>query len=77
MRKLEILNKLKEERELSKEIVTTLKLSQTGGFDAHHSLTSSKKFGKSSSVRLIPFFPFCFPSSYLSLDAIEWIVFRY
>jgi hypothetical protein len=52
MRKLEILNKLKEERELSKEIVSTLKLSQTGGFDARHSLTSSssKKFGKSSSV---------------------------
>jgi hypothetical protein len=53
MRKLEILDKLKEERELSKEIVTTLKLSQTGGFDARKSLTSSssrKKLGTSSSV---------------------------
>lgn len=41
MRKLEILDKLKEEREISKEIVNTLKLSQTNGFDARNSLSRS------------------------------------
>lgn len=57
LRKLEILNKLKAERELSKEIVSTLKLSATGGFDARSSLSSrphgSKIFSKSSQVSTI------------------------
>lgn len=69
MRKLEILEKLKAERDLSKEIVATLRLSATGGFDAKQALSTSKsKLGNSrSSVslcyplftawkRLIPYF---------------------
>lgn len=39
MRKNEILDKLKAERELSKEILSTLHLSTTGGYDARASLT--------------------------------------
>jgi hypothetical protein len=56
VRKVEILNKLKEEREISKEIVGTLKLSQTGGFDARQSMTSSQKMRNSSSVRFSLFY---------------------
>ena len=41
-KRLEILERLKAERELSKEIVATLKLSATGGFDASKSITKRK-----------------------------------
>lgn len=41
MRKLEILQKLKAERDLSKEIVNTLRMSTTGGFDARSALSRS------------------------------------
>lgn len=41
LRKLEILQKLKAERELSQEIVATLRMSSTGGFDAKNSLSRS------------------------------------
>eukprot|EP01040_Poterioochromonas_malhamensis_P015627 gene15627-17525_t len=46
MRKLEILQKLKEERDVSKEIVDILKLSQTGGFDARNSVSRSSSKGR-------------------------------
>lgn len=39
MRKVEILHKLKAERELSQEIVSTLRMSTTGSFDARKSLS--------------------------------------
>jgi hypothetical protein len=41
-KKAEILERLKAERELSNEIISTLKLSATGGFDARSSLASTK-----------------------------------
>jgi hypothetical protein len=41
MRKLEILQRLKAERELSKEIVSTLRMSTTGAYDPKNSLSRS------------------------------------
>jgi hypothetical protein len=41
-KRLEILERLKAERDLSKEIVNTLKMSATGGFDPQKSLKGSK-----------------------------------
>jgi len=38
-KKAEILERLKAERDLSNEIINTLKMSATGGFDAKASLT--------------------------------------
>lgn len=56
-KKSEILEKLKAERDLSKEIVSTLRMSATGGFDASKSLKkSSKTMSKSSSKRSDGFF---------------------
>lgn len=49
-KKAEILERLKAERDLSNEIISTLKLSATGGFDAKASLT------KKSSVSLCGIF---------------------
>lgn len=41
MRKVEILQRLKAERELSQEIVSTLRMSTSGSFDARKSLSQS------------------------------------
>jgi hypothetical protein len=38
-KKAEILERLKAERELSKEILSTLNMSKTGGFDARAAVT--------------------------------------
>ena len=50
-KKAEILERLKAERDLSNEIINTLKMSATGGFDAKASLT---KKTKGSTVCFIP-----------------------
>ena len=48
-KKSEILEKLKAERELSKEIVNTLRMSATGGFDASQTLKTRGSSTKGSS----------------------------
>jgi len=50
-KKSEILERLKAERDLSNEIINTLKMSATGGFDARASL-SKKMSGSVVSVLL-------------------------
>lgn len=49
-RKAEILERLKAERDLSNEIIATLKLSATGGFDARASLSKSGSVASVSHV---------------------------
>eukprot|EP00598_Pedospumella_elongata_P014715 CAMPEP_0184990822 /NCGR_PEP_ID=MMETSP1098-20130426/34104_1 /TAXON_ID=89044 /ORGANISM="Spumella elongata, Strain CCAP 955/1" /LENGTH=137 /DNA_ID=CAMNT_0027516101 /DNA_START=171 /DNA_END=584 /DNA_ORIENTATION=+ len=49
-KKAEILERLKAERDLSNEIINTLKMSATGGFDAKASLTK-KTNGSTASSR--------------------------
>eukprot|EP01039_Chlorochromonas_danica_P008673 gene8673-9556_t len=51
MRKSEILEKLKAERDLSKEILSTLYLSSTGGYDGRSSLSRSRSQSMKRSSR--------------------------
>lgn len=63
-KKSEILERLKAERELSNEIINTLKMSATGGFDARASL-SKKSAGSMVSIISVVYASICLWREYV------------